>query len=108
MGLYRPDLGGWARRPDRDVRSRRVRPLLIPRGQSCPHIHHSARQGPDGANRLVVHDHCRLLALDPSRPTTAWSEVGSRRGNTVPDAILDQRRKAGSPESSIPAHLPVF
>jgi len=27
---------------------------------------------------------------------------------TVPDAILDQRRKAGSPESSIPAHLPVF
>jgi len=28
--------------------------------------------------------------------------------NTVPEAVLDQRRKAGSPESSIPAHLPVF
>jgi len=31
-----------------------------------------------------------------------------RAMRTVPDAILDQRRKAGSPESSIPAHLPVF
>jgi len=32
----------------------------------------------------------------------------SRLRDTVPDAILDRRRKAGSPESSIPAHLPVF
>ena len=38
----------------------------------------------------------------------SYSIVMAASGATVPDAILDQRRKAGSPESSIPAHLPVF
>ena len=80
------------------------RQCSAPRGRTPAPVWTSQSIPINGSQRILQAEH--FLRRIPGEKGTA--KVPKCPMPTVPDAILDQRRKAGSPESSIPAHLPVF